>query len=179
MSAAPQDAPNYRGLTPPAREQVILKLHAEGRSDYQIAEACGVNRRVVYDVRHKHRLPANGTVSRSRPRQGASASYVKAWKPSPQAETPAATALEPWNIDEHDRTHGWRAADGRWWTGMLRADKGPLLSKYASFAKRFAPQATFGGTMKKLGYQPDASDEKKWPHAEFYDLELRRLEDDA
>ena len=58
----------------------------------------------------------------------------------------------------------------------MRADKGPLLSKYASFAKRFAPQATFTATMKKLGYQPDASDEKKHPHGEFYDLELRRLE---
>ena len=174
MSAGPQDAPSYRGLTPPAREQVILRLHAEGKSDYQIAEACGVNRRVVYDVRHKHKLEPNGAY---RARGGAAASYVKVWKPAPQATTPAP---EPWRLDDDvDRTHGWRAPDGRWWTGMLRADKGPLLSPFASYAKRFGPNATFSGTMRKLGFHVDASDEKKHPHGEFYDLELRRLEDDA
>ena len=175
MSAAPQDAPNYRGLTPPAREQVILRLHAEGKSDYQIAEACGVNRRVVYDVRCKHQLKPNGVKYAAR--SGAAASFVKAWKPAPQTTTPQP---EPWRMDDDvDRTHGWRAPDGRWWTGMLRADKGPLLSLYAEFAKRFAADATFSGTMRKLGFQVDATDEKKHPHGEFYDLELRRLEDDA
>lgn len=178
MSAAPQDTPNYRGLTPPAREQAILKLHAEGKSDYEIAEACGINRRAIYDVRHKHQLKPNG--GKYAPRKGAAANFVKAWKPPPQSEAPAAPPPDPWRLDDDvDRTHGWRAADGRWWTGMLRADKGPLLTAYASFAKRFGPNATFSGTMKKLGFQPDGKDEKKHPHGEFYGLELRRLEDDA
>lgn len=165
------------------REAQILKLHAEGKNDSDIAAEVGCHRRSVWEARHKHGLAFNGPrkkPGKHRPRQGAAASFVKAWKPSERPEAPAAPPPDPWRYDDDvDRTHGWRAPDGRWWTGMLRADKGPLLTPYASFAKRFGPNATFSGTMKKLGFQPDGKDEKKHPHDEFYGLELKRLEDDA